>query len=114
MAPYSASCGCARRAARRSMQFRVSGVSLKRLRKAGTLLNGIERNIEAHVFALLLIGDGGRIDAVECQIVAVQPMSGEANRSLVAGAVIDGADHEAQVARVEKEPQRRAFKEPTA
>jgi hypothetical protein len=54
-------------------------------------LDGIERNVQAHVFPLLLIVYGGRVDSVERQIVIVQPMSREANSSLISGAVINGA-----------------------
>jgi hypothetical protein len=53
-------------------------------------LNGIERNVQTHVLSLFLVVNRGRVNTVKREIVIVQSMSGKANRSLIARAIIDG------------------------
>jgi hypothetical protein len=53
------------------------------------LVDRFQRNREPHVLALHLVKDRRRIDAIQRQVVVVQPVPGESDRPLIAGAGVN-------------------------
>src|ERR1700722_17148502 len=69
----------------------VLRIGAKILRLHLEFLDGIKRNIQTHILSLFLVINGGRINAVESQVVVVQSVACKPNRPLITGAIVDGA-----------------------
>ena len=53
--------------------------------------DGVERDGEADVFALHLVEDGRRVNAIQREVVVIKTVAGESDCALIASAVVDRA-----------------------